>query len=265
MTKRLLRGYASRRTVRCAQLSEPLNAKKVRNSEDQRAKHYEVYGTEIPRTVPGSLQHWKSFGLDLTAMVAQRGLPDFFVTLSAYDCWPQTQATLSDGWGASPAMEAFVDLARKVDDRRPAGFHPQVSVLAAEKRFQWFMHILQSNDSPLGFVEDYVWKKEYQKRGAVHWHMLVWVTPGTSPEGVIMAEVPRPPKTDNKQLNDVGLYLRKIVLNMQMHGQCNPARCFKGAFGKYLPQCKYGFPFKVPQLTEELDEDCAVCVHSQRA
>ena len=98
MTKRTLRGYASRRTVKCAQLSEPLNAGKVRDGE-RSSSRYEVYGSEVTRTVPGSLQHWKSFGLDLTAMVAQRGLPDFFVTLSAYDCWPQTQATLLHGWG----------------------------------------------------------------------------------------------------------------------------------------------------------------------
>ena len=60
-------------------------------------------------------------GLDLTAMVAQRGLPDFFVTLSAYDCWPQTQATLSRGWGVSPSKEENEDLARNVDDRQAAG------------------------------------------------------------------------------------------------------------------------------------------------
>ena len=39
----------------------------------------------------------------------------------------------------------------------------------------------------------------------------------------------------------MGLYLCKIVLKMQMHGQCVPRRCFKGTFGKYLPYCKYGF------------------------
>jgi len=59
-------------------------------------------------------------------MVAQRSLPDFFVTLSAYECWPQTQATLSGGWGASPSKEECEDLARNVDDRKAAGFHPQV-------------------------------------------------------------------------------------------------------------------------------------------
>jgi len=56
MTKRTLHGYASRRTVKCAQLSEPLNAKKVRNREKS-SNHYEVYGSEVPQTVPGSLQH----------------------------------------------------------------------------------------------------------------------------------------------------------------------------------------------------------------
>jgi len=100
---------------------------------------------------------------------------------------------LSRGWGASPSKEEYEDLARNVDDRQAAGFHPQVSIMSAEKRFQWFMHILQSDDSPLGSVEDYVWKKEYQKWGAVHWHMLVWVKAGTIPDGAIMAEFPIPP------------------------------------------------------------------------
>ena len=39
------------------------------------------------------------------------------------------------------------------------------------------------------------------------------------------------------------------------HSRCHPDRCFKGSFGKVLSSCKYGFPFKVPQLKEELDED----------
>ena len=88
MTKHVLSSYASRRTIHSAHLTEPLSAKKVREGQ-KGPDPYQMYGTEIPRTLPGSLQHWKSFGLDLTALVAQRGLPDFFVTLSAYDCWPQ--------------------------------------------------------------------------------------------------------------------------------------------------------------------------------
>lgn len=60
-----------------------------------------MYGTEIPRIIPGSREFWRSFGLDLVAFVEQRGLPDFFLTLTAYNGWPQVQATLiRDGWGA---------------------------------------------------------------------------------------------------------------------------------------------------------------------
>ena len=40
-----------------------------------------VYGTEIPRIIPGSKEFWRSFGLDLVAFVEQRGLPDFFLIL----------------------------------------------------------------------------------------------------------------------------------------------------------------------------------------
>jgi len=47
MTKRTLCGYVSHCTVKCAQLSEPLNAKKVRDGEKS-SNHYEVYGSEVP-------------------------------------------------------------------------------------------------------------------------------------------------------------------------------------------------------------------------
>ena len=120
------------------------------------------------------------------------------------------------------------DVARDVDNRELAGFKPQVSVMAAEKHFQWFMRIFTSQDGPLGCVEDYIWMKEYQKQGAVHWHMLLWIKPGMTPKNPIMAEVPRPPKVDEEHLQEVGTYLRKIVLKMQMHGQCKCNPVFQG-------------------------------------
>lgn len=43
------------------------------------------------------------------------------------------------------------------------------------------MNVLTGANGLLGTVEEYVWK-EYQKRGAVHWHMLFWIKPGTEPE-----------------------------------------------------------------------------------
>ena len=63
-------------------------------------------------------------------------------------------------------------------DWQPAGGFPDVCVMALEERFQWFMntYLRSSKEGPLGKVVDCVWNKEYQKRGAVHWHMLLWIS-----------------------------------------------------------------------------------------
>ena len=57
--------------------------------------------------------------------------------------------------GSSTVEKENEDPARTVED----SYHPQVSVTSADV-------------GSLGCVEDYIWKKEYQKGGAVHWHML---------------------------------------------------------------------------------------------
>ena len=244
MVKVRMRMHNARKVVKVQNLTQMLNAGDVKGDP------YAVYGTDIPRIIPGSKQYWKSFGLDLVSFVEQRGLPEFFLTLTAHDLWPQVQTTLKDGWGSCASEEDVQNL--NVENRQPVGFHPEVSVLAAEKRFQWFMDILKSpKGGPLGVVNDLVIKKEYQKRGMVHWHMLVWVEEGTAPEHAVMAEMPRGPDTDDKTAS----YLRQLVGDMLVHKQCYASRCFKGSHGKTLTKCKYGFPFKVPEPSEKLDDE----------
>ena len=59
----------------------------------------------------------------------QRGLPDLFVTLSAYDCCPHVQSTLSRGWGSAPTKQEFEyeDVARDWEDRQAVGWSPRGS------------------------------------------------------------------------------------------------------------------------------------------
>ena len=92
-------------------LSENLTAGTVLDAEKSNDP-YAVYGSEVPRSIPGSRQHWKSFSLDLVSFSEQRGLPDFFVILTAYDCWSHVQSTLAHGWGATPTEEEYIDLGR---------------------------------------------------------------------------------------------------------------------------------------------------------
>ena len=89
-----------------------------------------------------------------------------------------------------------------------------------------------------------------QKRGAVHWHMLLWMEPGTIPTDAVVAEMPQPADTNST----IGKYLRKMVRKLETHDYCTP-KCFQKAFGQSSSKCKYGFPYDVPQAVKELDEE----------
>ena len=117
----------------------------------------------------------------------------------------------------------------------------------------------RDGDGSFGIVEDYVWKKEYQKRSAIHWHMLLWCKPGTVPEHCIMAELPQ-----SSDPNDsITAYLRKIVHKEQCHCHCVPEHCLKGYGGKRLHTCKYGCPFVMPHTQECFDKEDKVSLCSQ--
>lgn len=105
--------------------------------------------------------------------------------------------------------------------------------------------MLEDSNGPLGQVNDYWWRVEYQRRGAVHVHMVVWCEPHTIPDDAIMAQLPR-----SDHSNDLFTQgCRSYVERFQLHGACNPERCFKGPGERVLDHCKYGFPFK----SEEYD------------
>ena len=137
MLKVRLRMREARKVVKVQSLSQPLTADSVTGQSDL----YPVYGTEIPRIIPGR----RVLEVVWVAYVEQRGLPDFFLKLTTYDGWPQVQATLRDEWGACANEVEVQDLARDLSDREPVGFKPQVSVPAAEKRYDWFMSILRDS------------------------------------------------------------------------------------------------------------------------
>ena len=109
------------------------------------------------------------------------------------------------------------------------------------------LNVLQKKDGPLGHVVDWWIRKEFQNRGALHVHMVVWCDPETVPADAVRAELPRA-STDNPSFKA----MREAVKKFQVHN-CRPERCFSGSKGSASPACKYGFPFK-EQEEECLDE-----------
>ena len=102
-------------------------------------------------------------------------------------------------------------------------------------------YLRNSKDGPLGKVVDYVWKKGYQKRGAVHWHMLLWIEPGTIPDDAVVAEILQPADTTSS----IGKYLRKMVRQLETHDYCTP-KCFQKAFGQVRTSASMASPMKFP-------------------
>ena len=70
----------ARRVVKVCNLQESLDAGKVKSQNP-----YAIYGSQVPRIIPGSKQYWESFGLNLVFLYNSVGSQTFFVTLTAFD------------------------------------------------------------------------------------------------------------------------------------------------------------------------------------
>lgn len=207
---------------------------------------YDAYGAEVPNTIPGSKGYWSAHLLDVSAMSRELGKPHLFITLTQNDSWPELQAHIMSEAGHSAKGLTFDEPLPEHMAQESAMEFPTETVVAFQKCFQLFREKVQEDSNgPLGQVNDYWWRVEYQRRGALHVHMVVWSEPHTIPDDVIMAELPH-----SDHSNDLFTQAcRSYVERFQVHGACNPKRCSKGPGGRVLDHCKYGFPFK----TEEYD------------
>ena len=140
-----------------------------------------------------------------------------FVTLTANDSWPELNKFLN---GVAPHF-------------RPV----ETSVLFIQ-RFRALKPLLWGNKSVFGNVTDHWQWIEFQNRGALHIHMLLWVDKSESKDSKVSAVVLR------------GVQLREMVLKYRIHS-CRLGHCFKKDTKHTF--CKYSFPYAL--LKEDgLDE-----------
>ena len=132
--------------------------------------------------------------------------------------------------------------------------HLAEMVVAFVKRFTLFMDtFIKKKNQVFGQVEDWWYRMEYQNRGGIHIHMVIWCDLLTKPPNKISAQMPRfTHPTDSTQPHPVNEQLRQYVKSFHIH-RCRPDRCFKGPRGKRLKKCKYGFSFDI-NAEERLDE-----------
>ena len=237
LTKSRIFYYNCARKARRTGRDVPMTSESIK-----RQNPYDMYGTDVPNTIPGSKGYWSSRLLDVLAMSRELGKPDFFVTLTENDSWPELQAHITRGAGEAAKGLEFDEPLPEHIFQDPAMEFPTETVLAFQKRFRLFREkVLENVNGPLGQVNGYWWRVEYQQRGALHVYMVVWCRPDTILEDAVIAELPR-----SEDLNDQFTQAsRSYVQKFHIHCKCVPERCFKGPGGKVLDHCKYGFPFKI--------------------
>ena len=194
----------------------PISKQFLLSDLGQGERTFDRIGQFIPPKLPGTKSYWSKEYLDLMAFCEHQGMPDYFVTLTANDSWP----------GLKDMLEGVA-----------THFRPVESTLFFMQKYRKVKELLWGRRSVFGQVTDHWQRIEFQNRGALHVHMLIWVAKEENRHGKIVATVPRSHREKE---------LRAKVLKYQVH-DCREGRCYKKGQRR---QCKYGYPYAL------LDRDC---------
>ena len=187
----------------------PVNAflDKVAHSDDT----VEANISTIFQSIRGSKQYWFLRSSELRCMVREFGPPTLFLTFSCAEY-------------ESADIDSYLRKVNNVPASYPIGKLCCEDPISVSRKFSLKFHaffktvILKGN--VLGRVTHYFYKKEYQARGAPHYHAVVWIEGapviGESPEGVVLKWLNEricchiPEEESNPELH-------RLVTRYQMH------------------------------------------------
>ena len=173
---------------------------------------------------PAFPEYWKRKETEVMAMIESYGDPDLMMTLTFNNGWEEIQGITES-------------IAHEFDSPRT---HYELKVCPVETMRIWKNHFdaLSSKSFSdittkmgLGKTEHFVWRLEFQARGAPHAHILLWLeNPMHEAEIAKHFFAVKPPEMCPE--------LRRTVLKNMVHA-CYTQRCRRGDPAN---KCKYGFP-----------------------
>ena len=213
-----------------------LNAGIVKNADNISTMIRTDAAFRFMKNVRGSPSYWKTVMFDLLAMVRQLGIPTWFLTLSAADLkWPEVIQSIAKQYGTTLSVEDIKHLSWEEKCK-----WLRTNPVTAARMFQFrletfFKEVLMSDAQPLGDLQDFMIRIEFQNRGSPHAHCLLFI---------------REPKqlnvdSDNDVANFISQYqtcrlpnndpeLRELVTSLQRHR--HSAACRRGN------DCRFRFP-----------------------
>ena len=196
-------------------------------------------GYRIFKTIRNSPQYWENQKKEVFAMIRQLGLPTLFLSLSANDLqWSELIIALGklvDNKDYTAEIERNV-LSWETRSRLVQS-DPVTCVRHFDHRVSQFIEtILKSPQSPLGVLQDFFYRVEFQQRGSPHIHMLAWIQGapkyGENDDAEVIEYVDRVASCSVDVPEDL-----QNVLEFQKHKHSRTCR----KAGK--PICRFGIPF----------------------
>ena len=128
------------------------------------------------KTVRGSPAYWNAVLLDLLAMVRQLGVPTWFLTLSAADLqWPEIIQSIGHQYGKSFSKNDIKEMTW--DDKcKWIRRNPVTASRQFKHRLDaFFTEFIGGKAHPIGELQDFVIRIEFQARGSPHAHCILWI------------------------------------------------------------------------------------------
>ena len=218
-----------------------ITASMLRNREEVKHIIKRDEGYRFLTQIRGTPAFWEKSKRELFAMIRQLGVPTFFVTFSAADRrWIEIDNAILIQQGKPPmTTEEHKNMTWEQHCEHIMS-NPVTAARMFEYRVQTFIKdVIMSKAKPIGEVEDYYYRTEFQQRGWPHIHMVVWVKDAPKldedndddvtefVDNYITCEMPSEDDTE----------LHEIVTHVQMHTKNHTKSCRKT--GKV---CRFNFP-----------------------
>jgi hypothetical protein len=231
--------YASVRTAKIPNM----NAKKLRDGLVKNDKNLELNLNTALAAVRNTPQYWNKIRSDAFAMDEQLGSAHFFLTLSSNEwTWRRLKVFLRE------CNKDIYDIDNYTINELFALDPVSVSIFWEKKFRAFFNKVILENNSVLGRILHYFWRREYQMRGTQHIHSKLWAENapifGKDSDELVIQYID---KHITCRLPDPVLepLLYKLVIEFQMH-KCSQSclRVEKRSYSKKKKDivCRYGFP-----------------------
>ena len=219
--------------------SQPMTVSTLLNQVKTSDDALEANLCTMLQSVRGTKQYWFIRQSELRCMIREWGSPTFFLTFS---CAEYEAQDITNYLRRVNNVPSSYDIGRLCTED-PISVSRQFSL-----KFHAFFQKVLVKGEVLGKVDHFYWKKEYQNRGAPHYHVLLWIRDAPiidqDEPGKVLAWIQE--RITCQIPDESNPDLHRLVTRYQMHkcsAYCKQRRKCSG--NTFITRCRFGFPRQV--------------------